>query len=172
VRREWVVKYDPVKHRNYPNPKCAHGNIFFGYNVWGFRDESWRKLIIPADPNQPCARGYRGSTPSFVIHQLVHMFKPKRVLDSMAGLGTTGWVCKQYGIECDQFDLYSFPKLGVKRGDAEHIETGKTYDLIFNHIPYLGMVKYGDLEEDLSKHGGSGGSSTSWGGYSSTTSSF
>lgn len=78
------------------------------------------------------------------------MFQPKRVLDSMAGVGTTGYVCNQYGIPCDQFDLYPFPQYGVLREDAEAINSNKTYNLIFNHIPYWRMVKYGENPEDLS----------------------
>jgi hypothetical protein len=68
----------------------------------------------------------------------------------MAGVGTTGWVCKKYEIECDQYDIYPFKDGNVRQGDAEFIEARKKYDLIFNHIPYLNMVKYGDNPEDLS----------------------
>jgi len=28
--------------------KLPRRGIFFGYNVWGFKDESWRKLIMPS----------------------------------------------------------------------------------------------------------------------------
>jgi hypothetical protein len=123
---------------------------FLGYNVWGFKDNSWRKEVVEADPSQPDVDFYHGSTPAFVIHNLIQMYKPKVVLDSMAGVGTTGYVCSKYGIECDLFDINPFEKYGVKQGDAEFIETTKTYDLIFNHIPYLDMVVYGNLENDLS----------------------
>jgi len=123
---------------------------FWCYNVWGFKDDSWRKLVVSADPNQPDINFYHGATPAFVIENLIHLYKPKIVLDSMAGVGTTGYVCAKYGIECDQFDIYPFEKHGVKQCDAEYVDTGKKYDLIFNHIPYLDMVKYGDHEQDLS----------------------
>lgn len=51
MARTWVEKYDPVEHQvhNKSDTTCH----FYGYNVWGFRDESWRQLIIEADPNQP-----------------------------------------------------------------------------------------------------------------------
>jgi hypothetical protein len=39
--------------RTVEHVKVLHRGTFFGYNVWGFKDESWRKLIIPGDPNQP-----------------------------------------------------------------------------------------------------------------------
>jgi hypothetical protein len=38
----------------------------------------------------------------------------------------------------------------VKQGDAENPPTTDKYDLIFNHIPYLNMVKYGEESEDMS----------------------
>jgi hypothetical protein len=149
MSREWVEKYNPTpRPRERENDTPYH---FYGYNVWGFKDESWRKLILEADPNQPWPQGYHGATPAFVIHQLIKMVQPKRVLDSMAGVGTTAYVCKQYGIPCDQYDLYPFPKYGVQQQDAEAINGSGTYDLIFNHVPYLSMVKYGDNPEDLSR---------------------
>ena len=135
------------RHSNIAN--SAKQN-FFGYNVWGFKDESWKEQIQKGEPEQPDKEFYHGSTPAFVVRQLIEMFKPKRVLDSMAGVGTTGYVCNQYEIECDQFDIYPYPKHDVKYGDAESIPAEKPYDLIFNHIPYLNMVKYGDSERDLS----------------------
>lgn len=152
MSQPWVSLYDIEPTQKQDHSKVLSPNTFFGYNVWGFKDESWRELVLAGDPNQPDKEFYHGSTPAFVIHQLITMFEPKTVLDSMAGVGTTGYVCEQYGIDCDQFDIYPYPKYGVEKGDAEHIEPNKTYDLIFNHIPYLRMVKYGDAEEDLSTH--------------------
>lgn len=150
MAQSWVATYDPTEHQKHPL-KVSGLDTFYGYNVWGFKTEKWRELITEADPNQPDVDFYHGATPSFVIHQLIQMFNPKSVLDSMAGIGTTGYVCKQYDIPCDQFDLYPYPKYGVKEGDAEFVKNGKTYDMIFNHIPYLGMVKYGDSAKDLSR---------------------
>lgn len=151
ISKPWVEKYDPEEHQTQPKRNTAYS--FFGYNVWGFKDENWRRLILEADPNQPWPKGYHGATPAFVIHQLVTMLDPNRVLDSMAGVGTTGYVCKQYNTPCDQYDLYPFPKYEVREGDAEFIEGKEFYELIFNHIPYLGMVKYGDNHQDLSTMG-------------------
>lgn len=37
----WVKKWDPVEHWN-PKEK-GYGVTFYGYNVWGFKDESWRQ---------------------------------------------------------------------------------------------------------------------------------
>jgi len=145
----WISKYDsePCSRREHVDWK----ERFLGYNVWGFKDEKWRQYIAPAPSDMPDTEFYHGTTPPFVIHQLIKMFEPKTILDSMAGIGTAGYVCKQYdGIECDLFDIYPYPKFNVSKGDAESAGDGKKYDLVFNHIPYLQMVKYGDNTEDLS----------------------
>jgi len=120
ISRGWVEKYDTLLRRVHGDPEWK--DRFWGYNVWGFKDDSWRRLIVKGDPNQPDKDAYHGATPSFVVHQLIKMFQPKTVLDSMAGVGTTGYVCGQYeNIECDQFDIYPYPKYDVVEGDAEHI---------------------------------------------------
>jgi len=148
VSQPWVSKYDPEPIQpNKPHAseqKVLRRNTFC--NIWGFEDDSWLKLTIRAQ--QPHYDFYHGVTPAFVIENLIQLYQPKRVLDSMAGVGTTGWVCRRYSIECDQFDINPFGE--VKEGDAEHVETGRKYDLIFNHIPYLDLVKYSDKPEDLS----------------------
>jgi len=147
--KTWVAEHDRK-----PCPLSGHDHWkerFLGYNVWGFKNEDWRKEIAPAPTTMPDTEFYHGTTPPFVIHQLIKMFQPKTILDSMAGVGTTGYVCAEYdGLECDLFDLYPYPKFNVKEADAEFVDTGKKYDLIFNHIPYWQMVKYGDKPNDLS----------------------
>lgn len=151
VSQQWVAKYDPSPIQpNKPHKVLQRSTLQpeYKYNVWGFKDDSWRSLIVKAE--QPRYDFYHGVTPAFIIENLITLYKPRRVLDSMAGVGTTGWVCRKYGIECDQYDIYPFKDGGVMEGDAEKINPGKTYDLIFNHIPYLDMVKYGDNPEDLS----------------------
>ena len=74
----WVSKYNPEPDAYHTDERLSHrDNVFYDYNVWGFKDESWRKLIIEADPNQPWPKGYHGATLAFVIHQLIRMFQPK-----------------------------------------------------------------------------------------------
>lgn len=167
MSQPWVSKYDPgpIQPNKPHKSKVLHCNTIeepnvyntselkfkINYpvrNVWGFKDDSWRKLVVKAE--QPRYDFYHGSTPAFVIENLIELYKPKKVLDSMAGVGTTGWVCRRYGIQCDQYDIYPFEAGGVKQGDAEFINPNGKYDLIFNHIPYLDMVKYGENPEDLS----------------------
>jgi len=42
MSQEWVSKYDPIEHKESGKiPRCG---IFYGYNVWGFKDESERPL--------------------------------------------------------------------------------------------------------------------------------
>jgi len=51
ARRATFFGYpEPLQPHEYS--KLARRANFFGYNVWGFKDESWRKLILPADPNR------------------------------------------------------------------------------------------------------------------------
>lgn len=148
ISRTWVTKYDdePVQP-NKPH-EVSRRDTLPNSNIWGLEDGK----ILEGDPDQPDSQFYHGSTPAFVVENLIDYAKPKKVLDSMAGIGTTGYVCEKVGVEkVDQFDLYPWPKSGVQQGDAEDPPTNETYDLIFNHIPYLNMVKYGEDEEDLSK---------------------
>lgn len=107
-------------------------------------------FVEGGDPEQPDKDFYHGATPAFIIENLVKKYRPTRVLDSMAGTGTTGYICSKYGVHCDLYDLYPYEKFGVKKGDAEFIQSDFPYDLVFNHIPYMGMVNYGDADEDLS----------------------
>jgi len=150
MSQSWVRDYDLDPTQLHLPHKLVDSTNFHGYNVWGFQNEDWRKNIVKGEPEQPDKKFYHGSTPAFIIENLVSMYKPQTVLDSMAGVGTTGFVCQKHGIECDQFDLYPYEKWDVQEGDAEFIEPNKKYDLIFNHIPYLDMVKYGEAEQDLS----------------------
>jgi len=117
-------------------------------NVWGLEDGKIKK----GDPEQPDSQFHHGSTPAFVIENLIDLYQPKKVLDSMAGVGTTKYVCDKKNIveKVDQFDVYPWEKGDVKQGDAVNPPTNEKYDLIFNHIPYLNMVKYGENEADIS----------------------
>jgi len=150
VHQTWVSKYDenPTQEHDEKIRQCLN---FFGYNVWGFKDDSWRQLIVKGDPDQPDVDFYHGATPAFIIEQLIKMFNPKRVLDNIAGTGTTGYVCNKHKIPCDLFDLNPYPKYNVKQGDAEFTPKEGEYDLIFNHYPYLNMVKYSKTEGDMSR---------------------
>ena len=151
MARQWITKYDPQPDTYHTGERLPpHSNVLYSYNVWGFRDKSWRQLIVTDDPNQPDVESYHGKTPTFVIENLINLYQPKSVLDTMAGVGTTKYVCSQHNILCHQFDLYPFPKNDIKEGDAETIQLTEKYDLIFNHLPYLGMVQYGDHTNDLS----------------------
>jgi len=150
ISRTWVVKYDdePVHPEKKPHVSRRDTSISDS-NVWGLEDGK----IVKGDTDQPDSQFYHGSTPAFVIEKLVEIYKPEKVLDSMAGVGTTKYVCEknpEIVKKVDQFDIYSWQKGSVERGDAEDPPTNIKYDLIFNHIPYLNMVEYGEDSQDLS----------------------
>ncbi|KXA98280.1 hypothetical protein AKJ37_00660 [candidate division MSBL1 archaeon SCGC-AAA259I09] len=84
------------------------------YNILGFKDGEWRKHVKDADPDQPDADFYHGVTPAFVIENLLKLYKPEKVLDSMAGIGTTGYVCEKYDIDYELYDINPYPKYNVK----------------------------------------------------------
>lgn len=148
LSQTWVSKYDdePVRPRESESRITQRA---IQTNVWGLEDGK----AIKGDPAQPDSQFHHGSTPAFVVENLLDLYKPKKVLDSMAGVGTTKYVCTQRPDiveDVDQFDINPWPKGDVAEGDAANPPTSKQYDLIFNHIPYLNMVRYGDHEEDLS----------------------
>jgi len=151
LSRQWVTKYDSGEGfvRDERLPQRSNIANLAKSNVWGL--ENGR--VTKGDPEQPDSQFHHGSTPAFVVENLVDLYKPEKVLDSMAGVGTTKYVCdKEPEIvkKVDQFDVYAWEKGDVKQGDAENPPTTEKYDLIFNHIPYLNMVKYGDESEDIS----------------------
>jgi hypothetical protein len=79
MSRQWVSKYDPSPIQHQVHEKVLHCNTFSSqvfFNVWGFRDDSWRKLIVKAE--QPRYDFYHGSTPAFVIQNLIELNDRKR----------------------------------------------------------------------------------------------
>ena len=144
---QWVSKYDDEPIQKQDHSKDTRHVTFS--NVWGLENGK----VAKGDPEQPDSQFYHGSTPAFVMEKLVDMYKPEKVLDSMAGIGTTKYVCeKKPDIvkKVDQFDINPWEKGDVQKGDAENPPTTEKYNLIFNHIPYLNMVKYSDETEDMS----------------------
>jgi len=149
ISQQWVSKYDDEPSQPHKESNLPCRSNFPDSNVWGLEDGK----IVKGDTDQPDSQFYHGSTPAFVIEKLVEIYKPEKVLDSMAGVGTTKYVCEknpEIVKKVDQFDIYSWQKGSVERGDAEDPPTNIKYDLIFNHIPYLNMVEYGEDSQDLS----------------------
>lgn len=90
---------------------------------------------------------YHGVTPVEVCIHTLRAYGDKNALclDSMSGSGTFKDVADKLGYNCDVSDLEN----GV---DARKIDKPDAYyTLIFNHFPYWNMVKYSDMESDLSK---------------------
>jgi len=149
LSRQWVTKFDDEPIQPHEREKLPQRSNFPTSNIWGLEDGK----ISKGDPEQPDSQFHHGSTPAFVVENLVEMYKPEKVLDSMAGVGTTKYVCdKKPEIvkKVDQFDISAWEKGNVLQGDAEHPPTVEKYDLIFNHIPYLNMVQYSNEAEDMS----------------------
>jgi len=152
MSRTWVVKYDeePTQpHKTYEKNNMSQRDNLINSNVWGLENGK----AVKGDSKQPDSQFHHGSTPAFVVENLVDLYKPKKVLDSMAGVGTTKYVCdKKPEIvkRVDQFDINAWEKGDVKQGDAENPPTDEKYDLIFNHIPYLNMVRYSNENDDMS----------------------
>lgn len=91
-------------------------------------------------------RGYPGNCSGELIKDLLLYFKPKRVLDPMAGSGTCADVCRELGIECVSFDIRDGqdacnPSTYKKLGD---------FDFIWVHPPYWRQKKYTDSRCDVS----------------------
>ena len=87
---------------------------------------------------------FRGNTSGHLIKDLIEHYQPKSVLDPCAGSGTTGDVCREHGIDCDEFDLSNgFNILSSPLPP-------KKYDMIFFHPPYWDIIKYSDNPHDFS----------------------
>lgn len=91
-------------------------------------------------------RGYPGNCSGELIKDLLLYFKPKRVLDPMAGSGTCADVCRELGIECISFDIRD----GQDACNPSTYKKLGTFDFIWVHPPYWRQKKYTDSRCDLS----------------------
>jgi hypothetical protein len=67
--------------------KSSDSEDFYGYNVWCFKNEDWRKNIIKGEPEQPDKEFYHGSTPAFVSPSTVTVVTVR----SFSSLAVTPW---------------------------------------------------------------------------------
>lgn len=87
---------------------------------------------------------FKGNTSGFLIKDLIETFKPKTVLDAMAGGFTTADVCHELGVTCECYDLnMGFDLLTSPLPP-------KKYDMIFFHPPYWNIIRYSANPADLS----------------------
>jgi hypothetical protein len=49
MSQPWVSKYDPEPDTYHKNERLSRRDNLFSYSVWGFRDDSWRQLILKAE---------------------------------------------------------------------------------------------------------------------------
>jgi hypothetical protein len=83
---------------------------------------------------------YRGNCSGLLIRDLCLYYRPRRVLDPMAGSGTCRDVCSELGIACTSLDLRA-------GGDACAAGTFRQlgqFDLVWLHPPYWKMVRWSD----------------------------
>ena len=82
---------------------------------------------------------WHGNMSGYVIKDLIEHFKPKLFVDVCEGSGTSGDVCRDFGIEYVGLDLH-------KGNDftSDYVLTALPYpaDMVFSHPPYHNMVKY------------------------------
>lgn len=99
----------------------------------------WKEVKGLTSIEEHFARGcygdtnWRGNCSGLLIKDVIEHYKPKFVIDPMAGSGTTGDVCRELGVPHLLLDLN--PKYGG--WDACHDDLPRSADLIFCHPPYF-----------------------------------
>jgi hypothetical protein len=89
---------------------------------------------------------YRGNCGGFLIRDLLRYYRPKRVLDPMAGSGTCRDVCRELGIPCVTMDIRS----GQDAADPDSYALLAAIDFVWMHPPYWRMIRYNDDPRCLS----------------------
>lgn len=84
--------------------------------------------------------GYRGNCSGLLIKDLLMYYRPKRVLDPMAGGGTCRDVCRELNIECASFDLRS----GRDATSSGVFRDQGLFDFVWLHPPYWKLVRWSD----------------------------
>lgn len=92
------------------------------------------------------SRKYPGNCSGELIKDLLRYFKPKRVLDPMAGSGTCADVCRELNIDCVSFDL----REGKDACNSLMYQDLGTFDFIWIHPPYWRQKVYSDDWRDMS----------------------
>lgn len=99
---------------------------------------------------------WEGNTSGHLILDLIDTYQPVSVFDPMEGSGTTADVCRDRGITYIGGDLKKgFDVLNPKNQleMSKHIwsETNdRGADMIFLHPPYWAMIRYSNMNNDLS----------------------
>jgi hypothetical protein len=94
-------------------------------------------------------RRYPGNCSGELIKDLLHYFRPQRVLDPMTGSGTCGDVCREIGVECVSFDIRD----GRDAADPQSYQGLDAFDFIWIHPPYWRQKLYTADPRDLSAVG-------------------
>lgn len=118
----------------------------FTENVWHSDRVRGAGENIYGDPD------FHGNTPPVIIFQCLMKYTKEgdKVLDPMAGSGTTIDLCRNLNRGVMAFDIKPLRE-DVSYGDAVHLELNdESADFIFCHFPYWNMVQYSDNSADLS----------------------
>ena len=79
------------------------------------------------------------------MRQILGWFQPARVIDVMAGSGTTGEVAAAMGIESDCYDLRPDPPVGVGGWNVLEDEPNRGAPMVLGHWPYWDMYRYSEI---------------------------
>lgn len=89
---------------------------------------------------------YPGNCSGELIKDLLRFFRPRRVLDPMAGSGTCADVCRDLGIECVSKDIRD----GFDAANPMGIDELGAFDFVWVHPPYWRQKRYTSHPRDLS----------------------
>lgn len=96
---------------------------------------------------------FYGNAPTQIVEQCILRLTESKeiILDPMAGSGTTIDVCKVLDRKFIAYDLNPIRADIIKNDSRELPLPNESVDFVFFHPPYWNMVKYSNLNEDLSK---------------------
>ncbi len=83
---------------------------------------------------------YRGNCSGLLIKDLLLYYRPRRLLDPMAGGGTCPDVCRELGVECVSRDV----RRGFDAADPDAFGGLGRFDFVWLHPPYWKMVRWSD----------------------------
>lgn len=88
---------------------------------------------------------YPGNWGGEFVRQILGWFQPARVIDVMAGSGTTGDVAAAMGIPCDCYDLRPDPPVGVGGWNVLEDEPNRGAAMVLGHWPYWDLYRYSEI---------------------------
>lgn len=90
---------------------------------------------------------YRGNCGGYLIRDLLHYYRPQRVLDPMTGSGTCRDVCHELAVPCVSMDV----RFGQDAADPNLYDAVGPIDFAWLHPPYWRQIVYNDDPRCLSR---------------------